>query len=150
MRLALSPNGSSFLGNQASRIVPAPPPTRRSTLYTTEVAPWRFAVYPDARVEIVRGGLRLLSSPPPVRWRSVVVALPVSKNVAVPQPKPAPEPVRYITEDALDRVRAVAPGWDRQWLLAKYKAWSAGKPAPDNPDASFVAWARKFTKGKAP
>ena len=125
-----------------------------------------LGAYPDARVETARGGLRLFPSPPPVKSTRVTVALPVgdatqkanrrgvSTIASIPRsPRPPPKPavfVNYITEDALDRVRAVAPGWDRQWLLAKYKAWSAGKPAPDNPDAAFVAWARKFTKGKAP
>ena len=34
------------------------------------------AVYPDAKMEFVRGGLRLFPSPPPVKRRQVVVALP--------------------------------------------------------------------------
>ena len=36
------------------------------------------AVYPDAKIEQVNGGLRLVPSPPPIKRRQVVVALPAS------------------------------------------------------------------------
>ncbi|HEY8247254.1 MAG TPA: hypothetical protein VIG38_08245 [Hyphomicrobium sp.] len=55
-----------------------------------------------------------------------------------------------MSEDALDQVRAVAPGWDRQFLAARYRAWMKGKAHPRNPDAAFLGWVKKFTKGKAP
>lgn len=109
------------------------------------------AVYPAARVEKVRGGLHLSPSPPPIKRERVVVALPAP--LAAPKPTPAPAPAvapRYITEAALDQVREIAPGWDRQWLLHTYKTWRAGKPEPDDPDRAFLGWVRKFTKGKRP
>jgi hypothetical protein len=56
---------------------------------------------------------------------------------------------RFVSEAALDQVRAVAPGWDRQWLLARFLAWPGSKQARDM-DKAFLAWVRSFTKGKAP
>jgi len=105
------------------------------------------AVYPAARIEKVRGGLHLYPSAPPIERQRVVVTLPSPAPAAA---LPAPAAPRYITEDALDQVRTIAPGWDRQWLMAKYKDWRAGKPEPLDPDKAFLGWVRKFTKGKPP
>jgi len=49
----------------------------------------------------------------------------------------------------LDKLRTIAPAWDRQMLLAKFMAWPGSKAA-DNLDAAFLGWAKKFTKGKPP
>ena len=106
------------------------------------------AVYKDAKLDQVRGGLILYSSPPPIARKSVVVALPPPPATAAAV-KPAASR-SWVSEDALDRVRDAAPGWDRQWLLAKYQEWSKGKPTPANIDAAFLGWAKKFTKGKRP
>lgn len=90
----------------------------------------------------------LYSSPPPIARQSVVVALPAPLPKAKALIPGAPR--SWVSEDALDRVRAAAPGWDRQWLLAKYQEWTKGKPLPANIDAAFIGWAKKFTKGKRP
>jgi hypothetical protein len=108
------------------------------------------AVYPAARLDKVRGGLHLYPSAPPIERQRVVVTLPSPAPAAALPAPAAPAAPRYITEDALDQVRTIAPGWDRQWLLAKYKDWRAGKPEPQDPDKAFLGWVRKFTKGKPP
>ena len=112
-------------------------------------------VYKDAKLKQVRGGLMLYASAPPIARKSVVVALPQLTSTAPSAPAPVanvkPAAARpWVSEDALDRVRKVAPGWDRQWLLARYLEWTKGKPTPANIDAAFLGWAKKFTKGKAP
>jgi hypothetical protein len=56
---------------------------------------------------------------------------------------------RFVSEAALDRVRTIAPGWDRQALLRKFLAWP-GSSTAENMDAAFLGWVKKFTKGKAP
>ncbi len=109
------------------------------------------AVYREAKISQVRGGLRLYDSPPPVARRSVVVSLPKPAKIANPSPAKValPRPP-LVSEDALDKVRAVAPGWDRQFLAARYREWMSGKDFPNNPDAAFLGWCKKFTKGKRP
>jgi hypothetical protein len=60
--------------------------------------------------------------------------------------KPAELP-RFVSEDALDKVRSLAPGWDRQFLLRKFIDWDGSRKARDL-DAAFLAWVPKFTRGK--
>lgn len=106
-------------------------------------------VYRAARIEQVRGGLRLYDSPPPIPRRTAVVVMlpaPTTKNV----PRAAQVILPLISEDALDQVRSLAKGWDRQFLAARYQAWMKGKAHPRNPDAAFLGWVKKFTKGKPP
>ena len=55
---------------------------------------------------------------------------------------------RFVSEDALDRVKKLAPGWDRQHLLRTFLAWEGSKKAHDL-DRAFLAWVPKFTKGRA-
>lgn len=55
---------------------------------------------------------------------------------------------RFVSEDALDKVRKIAPNWDRQMLLKKFLEWSGSASARDM-DAAFLGWAKKFTKGKS-
>jgi len=67
-----------------------------------------------------------------------------------PASLPAPG-VRYEPTDAvLEQLRSLAPGWDRQNLLATYREWSQGKAAADNPHGAFLGWVKRFTKGQAP
>lgn len=53
-----------------------------------------------------------------------------------------------VSEDALDQVKALAPGWDRQMLRRKFLDWPGSKNAI-NMDRAFLGWVKKFTKGKA-
>jgi hypothetical protein len=103
-------------------------------------------VYPAAHVDQVRGGIMLHASPPLIARKAVVVALPEpAKQTAR---KPAALPRQYVSEDALDQLRKVAPGWDRQALLRRYMDWIEGKEQPRDIDRAFIGWAKKFTKGK--
>ncbi len=120
------------------------------------------AVYPDAKIEMVRGGIRLFPSPPPIKRSQVVVGLmPKSSTplpaLAAPAPlsSPSTPPVfnadRLVSQDALEQVRDVAPGWDKYYLEAAYKQFVTGLgEMPRNPDRAFLGWAKKFTKGKPP
>jgi hypothetical protein len=120
-------------------------------------------VYRDARLDVVRGGLRLLPSPPPCRKERSVIALPTPVKTIEQRPKPAAKPkeegaakpaVRVdalVSLRAMEQVSEIAPGWDKYYLEAAYKDWvvSLGE-MPRNADAAFLGWVRKFTKGKAP
>ena len=61
---------------------------------------------------------------------------------------PAEIAAPLISEDALAKVREVAPGWDKYYLAERYREWMKGKPRPQKPDAAFLGWCKKFTKGK--
>lgn len=54
-------------------------------------------------------------------------------------------PPQFVTEDALDRVRDLAPGWDRQFLLQKFMDWEGSKRAT-NINAAFLGWVPSFVK----
>lgn len=53
------------------------------------------------------------------------------------------------TDAVFEKLRDLAPGWDRQGLLAKYREWSRGKDPATNPHGAFLGWVKRFTKGKA-
>jgi hypothetical protein len=108
------------------------------------------AAYKDARVEAVPGGLRLLPSPPPVKRK--MIALPASVPTSRPAPSPAPVVAKdLVSVDALEKVPSIAPGWDKYALAERYRAWVADLgEMPRNPDAAFLGWVKKFTKGKRP
>lgn len=55
-----------------------------------------------------------------------------------------------ISLDALERVRTVAPRWDRYALEQRYIAWAGDKEPARNEDARFLKWAANYTKGKPP
>ena len=56
----------------------------------------------------------------------------------------------YEPSDAvLEQLRAIAPSWDRQALLAQYREWSRGKVPANNPHGAFLGWVKRFTKKKA-
>ena len=105
--------------------------------------------YKAAKIAQVRGGLRLYDSPPPVpRKTAVVVMLPAPPIKGAKVAKAATIIQPLISEDAFNMVRTVAPGWDRQALAVRYRDWMRGKAFPNNPDAAFLGWVKKFTKGK--
>jgi len=53
------------------------------------------------------------------------------------------------TDAVLNQLRTIAPGLDRQGLVAQYREWSKGKIAPDNPHGAFIGWVKHFTKKKS-
>jgi hypothetical protein len=116
-------------------------------------------VYKDARLETVPGGLRLLPSKPPVpRAQARVTRALRTPALAPPAPapvEPAPpatiNPHALVSVTALEQVAAIAPGWDKYALAEQYKGWVVGLgEMPRKPDAAFLAWVRKYTKGRRP
>jgi nucleoside diphosphate kinase len=44
--------------------------------------------------------------------------------------------------DTFDKVRKLCAGYDIYALESEWRAWAAGKPAADNPDAAFIAFCK--------
>jgi len=108
--------------------------------------------YKEARLETVAGGLKLLPSPPPVKRSSVRLEACPAQKAALAAPSPPPVSAHeLVSVDALEKVGSIAPGWDKYALAERYKGWVASLgEMPRNPDAAFLGWVRKFTKGKRP
>jgi hypothetical protein len=123
--------------------------------------------YKDARIEAVPGGLKLLPSPPPVkRLTTTVPGLPPPTAGQEPMPVAAPmvcdeapmqgardERARrriFVSPEALEAGRKLAPGWDKHWLEAKFLDWAnaLGEPLRVSPDKAFLGWVKSFTRGK--
>ena len=130
-----------------------------------------LAAYPEARVEKIQGGIKLLPSPPPVKRSKVVALLP--RVEAKPDAAPvSPSAHEYklldgrvewaaawdraqelrVSHDCMETVGDIAPGWDRNALMNKYYYFLAGKRAPlaRTPDRAYRGWVKKFTKGQGP
>jgi len=114
--------------------------------------------YKDARIEAVSGGLKLLPSPPSVK--RMMVALRVSKPAehqdtkmiaAAASPTGRALVKELVPGAALEMVPRIAPGWDKYYLEAQYRAWVATlSEPPRHPDRAFLGWVKKFTKGRQP
>lgn len=55
-----------------------------------------------------------------------------------------------ISTRAMEQLGDAAPGWDKYALESLYVGWAKDKDAARDEDARFIAWARSFTKGRAP
>ena len=114
--------------------------------------------YKDARIETVKGGLRLLPSPPPVKRKMRGAAREFGRVARNLRRAPLPAPGRLglhdlVSEKALQQVPGIAPGWDKYQLAATYVEYvnaELGGERPRHRDAAFLGWVRKFTKGKPP
>lgn len=51
-----------------------------------------------------------------------------------------------LQSDTFDKARRAAPGFDVYALESEWRRWAADKPAPDNPDAAFIAFCREYAK----
>lgn len=61
---------------------------------------------------------------------------------------PPPERAIRISTSAFDRMRELAPGWDKYMLENCYVDWARSKDAARNEDARFLRWVTSYTKGK--
>jgi nucleoside diphosphate kinase len=48
--------------------------------------------------------------------------------------------------DTFDKVRRACPGYDVYGLEAEWRQWAATKPAPNNADAAFIAFCKKYAQ----
>jgi plasmid replication initiation protein len=59
-------------------------------------------------------------------------------------------PRMMVSSRAIEDLSTIAPGWDKYALESAYLTWARDKDAARDEDARFLAWARSFTKGRAP
>lgn len=123
------------------------------------------AVYPEAKLDIVRGGIRLLPSPPPVRRQQVLVALPTNSEpkAIAPPPSQARSPavsvapveppafVALLQPETLRRARDIVGDQEEQvfggyqWILSK-----SSRPFEDL-DERFLSYLRScYFNGRPP
>ena len=53
-----------------------------------------------------------------------------------------------LSEWAIERLRDLAPRWDKHFLEHTYIAWARVKDPADNEDARFLGWVKSYTKNK--
>ena len=121
--------------------------------------------YPDAKFDVIAGGLKLFPSAPPVKKVQAVVKLPKPEKPSEHMPEfklcdgrtewasswdRAQE--LHISHDAIEAMRKKVHGWDMNVLVNKYYVSLATRKASAgrNPTLAFEGWVRKFTKGKPP
>jgi Initiator Replication protein len=71
------------------------------------------------------------------------------RAVLFTSPPPMTDAPYQPTDAVLNQIRTIAPGWDRQALLAQYREWSRGKTTPQNPHGAFIGWIKRFVKSNA-
>ena len=117
-----------------------------------------LAVYPDAKVEDVRGGLLLKPSYPPIHKTLIQGGLAIEEEKAWKEAKEKsknlPSPVfkaKELKSMTVERFRAIYPGLDPYACKAEFDDWMERmkKSAPKNYDLAFLGFAKKWAKGKS-
>lgn len=103
-----------------------------------------IAVYPEAHVEQVTGGIVLSPSNPPIKPPTK------GRRIAVEKPKLlSPSPVTpNLSEATTEQFRMLCPRLDIYACKADFDAWLADKTQPKNYQRAFLGFAKKWGKGK--
>jgi hypothetical protein len=99
-----------------------------------------LAVYPDAKIERVTGGLILNPSHPPIR--STIKGQKAAKEL------PKPVQTGSLTEEIIKQFRVFHPRLDPYACQADFDAWLKCKETPKNYERAFLGFAKKWGKGK--
>ena len=105
-----------------------------------------LALYLDAKVEEVTGGLMLHPSLPPVHSRSVAVSHGLAAQVRASLPAlPAAKSLQPAT---VEQFRKIYPRCDPYACKDAFDAWLAAKEAPRSYDRAFLGFAKKWIKSR--
>lgn len=104
-----------------------------------------LALYLDAKVEPVTGGLLLKPSLPPVHACSVAVSHGLAAQVRQSLPAPV---VKSLQPATIERFRRLYPRLDPHICKDAFDSWLEAKEAPKRYDAAFLGFAKKWVKGK--
>lgn len=102
-----------------------------------------LTVYPSAKVELVKGGLLLKPSLPPVHPKAVAVSHGLAHQVR--QSLPAPKSIK---PETVERFRALYPRRDPYACEADFKAWVETKEPPRDFDKAFLGFAKKWGQSR--
>ncbi len=108
-----------------------------------------LAVYAEARIEVIHGGLKLLPSPAPVKSTAVRVTKKLAASSAAARPAPGTTPAAVgttpelpISADTIRTVEALCKGWTARDLWAQSPF--ARHASHYKVDESFKKWAWNF------
>jgi hypothetical protein len=65
---------------------------------------------------------------------------------ATATPSIAPQRQIMVSQNAIDRLYEIVPGWDKYMLEHTYIAWAADKEPARDEDARFLSWVKSYTK----
>lgn len=106
-----------------------------------------LTVYPDAKVELVRGGLLLKPSTPPMRGK-IAVSVGLADHVRASLPAPPQE--KPLPQNILAKFKAAWPTLDPYACRYDFDAWLEKLPGrqPRQYDRAFLGFAKKWAMGK--
>ena len=106
-----------------------------------------LSVYPDAKVELVRGGLLLKPSPPPMRGK-IAVSVGLADHVRATLPAPPQE--KPLNPETVTKFKAAWPNLDPYACRYDFDAWLEKVPGrqPRQYDRAFLGFAKKWAIGK--
>jgi hypothetical protein len=107
-----------------------------------------LALYLEAKVDEVRGGLLLKPSMPPVHARSVAVSHGLAAQVRAAMPTMPAIAIKNLRPATVERFRKLYPRLDPYACKSDFDAWLEAKEAPCSYDAAFLGFAKKWTNGK--
>ena len=104
-------------------------------------------VYPDAKVELVRGGLLLKPSPPPMRGK-IAVSVGLADHVRATLPAPPQE--KPMNPETVAKFKAAWPNLDPYACRYDFDIWLEKVPGrqPRQYDRAFLGFAKKWAIGK--
>lgn len=102
------------------------------------------AVYPEANIEQVTGGIILTPSHPPIR------AAAKGRRITTDKPEPSPLSLAApnLTEGTGEQFRKLCPRLDVYACKADFDKWLTDKTQPKNYQKAFLGFAKKWGKGK--
>lgn len=102
-----------------------------------------LAVYPEAQVQQVTGGVVLNPSRPPIK------TAPQGRRIAKekPQSLPATNPAPFLTERTTGRFRELYPRLDVYACQNDFDTWLCSKEKPKDYQSAFLGFAKKWAAG---
>ena len=103
-----------------------------------------LAVYPEAKIQKVTGGLLLSPSHPPIK------SVPQGRRIAKEEIKPIPATTTaaQLSERTREQFRAVCQGLDIYACQTDFDTWLQGRAVPTDYQKAFIGFAKKWGKGK--